>query len=46
MGHIAYDARSIIVPANLSDPSGMISAALEVWDSLKGKPSGPSARLQ
>lgn len=46
MGHIAYDARSIIVPANLSDPSGMISAALEVWDSLKGKPPGPSARLQ
>lgn len=46
MGYIANDARSIIVPANLSDPSGMISAALEVWDNLKSNPKSPSARLQ
>lgn len=45
MGQIAYDARSIIVPANLSDPSGMISAALEVWDQVKAKGPQPQ-RLQ
>lgn len=35
MGQIAFDSRSIIVPANLSDPSSMITSALEVWSSVK-----------
>ena len=45
MGAIALDARSIIVPANLSDPSGMISAAIEVWDKVKATQTD-SPRLQ
>ena len=45
MGQIAFDARSIIVPANLSDPSGMISAAMEVWDKVKTSQNN-QARLQ
>jgi len=45
MGNIALDARSIIVPANMADPSGMIAAAMEVWDKVKTTQStGP--RLQ
>ncbi|MGE0763479.1 MAG: SPFH domain-containing protein, partial [Bdellovibrionales bacterium] len=48
MGQIAFDARSIIVPANMADPSGMIAAAMEVWDKVKatqGNSTG-SPRLQ
>lgn len=45
MGAIALDARSIIVPANMADPSGMISAAIEVWDKVKTSPA-PGPRLQ
>lgn len=39
MGHIAYDARSIIVPANMTDPTAMVATAMEVFDNLKKKPN-------
>lgn len=39
MGQIAYDAKSIIVPANVSDPSSMIASALEVYENVRQKPS-------
>ena len=34
MGQIAYDAKAIIVPSNLSDPSSMIASALSVWENV------------
>lgn len=43
MGQIALDARSIIVPANISDPSAMIATAMEVYDGMKHKSLGPKS---
>lgn len=37
MGGIAHDARAIIVPANVGDPSSMIASAMEVYGHLKQK---------
>jgi regulator of protease activity HflC (stomatin/prohibitin superfamily) len=34
-GNVAYDAKAIVVPANLGDPSGMIASALTVFDGIK-----------
>ncbi len=38
MGNVAYDAKSIIIPANLSDVSGMITTAMCVLEQVQ-KPS-------
>jgi regulator of protease activity HflC (stomatin/prohibitin superfamily) len=35
-GKVAQDSRTIIVPANISDASGMIAAAFGVFEHLKG----------
>lgn len=44
-GHIAYDAKAVIVPANVTDPSGLIASAMTVFEQVKlGKQ--PSARDQ
>lgn len=37
MGNIALDARSIIVPSNIADPSAMIASAMAVLDHVKDK---------
>lgn len=34
-GNVALDAKSVIVPANFGDPSGMIASALAVFDGIK-----------
>jgi regulator of protease activity HflC (stomatin/prohibitin superfamily) len=34
-GQIAYDARAVIVPANVTDPSSLIASAMTVMDSMK-----------
>ncbi len=34
IGNIAYDAKAVIVPSNLSEPSQMIATAMSVWDNL------------
>lgn len=38
MGQVAYDARSIIVPANMTDPASMIASAMTVYDQMKTTP--------
>lgn len=35
LGLVAYDARTVIVPANIGDPSSMIASAMSVFDSMK-----------
>lgn len=35
LGQIAYDARTIIVPANLADPSNVISSAMAVMEGMR-----------
>lgn len=35
MGQVALDARTIIVPANVTDPSSMIVSAMTVYDQMK-----------
>ena len=42
-GQIAYDARAIIVPANVSDPSSVITTAMAVMDGMRGLEKGPRA---
>ena len=39
-GQVAYDARAIIVPSNISDPSSLIATAMAVMDSVRM--SGPA----
>lgn len=34
-GQVAYDARAIIVPSNVSDPSSLIATAMAVMDGVK-----------
>lgn len=34
-GQVAYDARAIIVPSNISDPSALIATAMAVMDGVK-----------
>lgn len=41
MGQIALDARSIIVPANVSDPSSMVATAMSVFDNFRNKSNNP-----
>lgn len=41
MGEIAGDARAIVVPANVGDPSQMIATAMAVYDQVKA----PTAEL-
>lgn len=36
MGQVAFDARSIIVPANMTDPASMIASAMSVYEQMKG----------
>ncbi|MGE3760032.1 MAG: SPFH domain-containing protein [Pseudobdellovibrionaceae bacterium] len=38
LGQVAFDARTIIVPANLTDPSGVISSAMAVMEGMKERP--------
>lgn len=44
-GQIAYDARAIIVPSNVADPSGVITTAMAVMDGVRmtGTPPKGSA---
>lgn len=42
-GQIAYDARAIIVPANVSDPSSVITTAMAVMDGMRGLEKTPRA---
>jgi regulator of protease activity HflC (stomatin/prohibitin superfamily) len=37
-GKVAQDSKTIIVPANVNDASGMIAAAFSVYDQVKGQP--------
>jgi regulator of protease activity HflC (stomatin/prohibitin superfamily) len=39
MGQVAYDARTIIIPSNVTDPSSMIASAMAVFDQLKHTPT-------
>ncbi len=41
-GQVAYDARAIIVPTNVGDPSSMIATAMAVMDGVRmtGEPKG------
>lgn len=44
-GQVAYDARAIIVPSNISDPSSLIATAMAVMDSVRlTGPSEPRGR--
>jgi regulator of protease activity HflC (stomatin/prohibitin superfamily) len=45
MGQVAFDARTIIVPANVTDPASMIASAMSVFDQVKtqGKLTTPPA---
>lgn len=39
MGSVAGDARTIIVPSNVTDPGSMIASAMSVYDQLRTTPS-------
>lgn len=43
LGQVAFDARTIIIPANLGDPSSMITTAMSVFDQMR-ETRAPSAR--
>lgn len=42
MGAIAGDARAIVVPANVGDPSQMIASAMAVYDQVKSAAPAPA----
>lgn len=42
-GQVAYDARAIIVPANVGDPSSLVATAMAVMDGVRID-SGPKGR--
>jgi regulator of protease activity HflC (stomatin/prohibitin superfamily) len=35
LGHVALDARAVIVPANINDPAGLIASAFAVLDGVR-----------
>lgn len=39
LGNVAYDARAVIVPANMGDASGLIASAMTVMDQMKSPPA-------
>lgn len=43
MGQIAYDARAVIVPANVNDMSGMLATAMTVMENVKVNSKSPNA---
>jgi regulator of protease activity HflC (stomatin/prohibitin superfamily) len=40
-GNLAREANTLVVPANLTDVAGMISAATKVFDQVKERPAAP-----
>lgn len=43
LGQIAYDSRAIIVPANMNDPSSVITTAMAVMDGVRATGVGSTA---
>jgi hypothetical protein len=38
-GNIARQTNAVVIPANLADVSGMIAAAMRVFETTNGKPA-------